>query len=481
LATHSVCRLVYVVAAYLASAPAFATDFHAQFANTAAVYLLRDRTGQSYALELPGPNDTTLARHYVTAREFTNLAALGLTIAYLPEHPDATLGPCTSAPFPRDFDIAFVDGVVFGNVAKCDPNGRPVSATRQNVDFVLFTSGYKAQAAHTVVMPWFKNALHGHGIYFGDTSAFPCANGQDARYDTRIEAWSQWAGSGPPRNPHWTSTGPAEAKTCGTSMDDGWTPANGSVAIAYDVHVRATEDQWVRYDVRAWDGRSWREHTSPIVRDMRYANWQGDFDPSANGLFIGSTGPLGASSGAAWVIGVRDLSVSWSSGWANAPRANAVEYYNTARDHYFVTADAHEIADLDAGVHPGWARTGESFTAGTPAVTDAESVCRFYGLPAKGLDSHFYSANVGECNVVATRFADAWLFESSNVFTVDLPDTVDGSCPANTTPVYRLWNGRTDSNHRYVTDLAFRASMIARGYIPEGYGPQAVAMCSPIR
>jgi len=450
-------------------------------AATAPVYLLRDSAGQAYALELPGPRDTTLARHYVTPRELADLTALGVTIAYLPEQSDATSGPCTSAAFPRDFNIAFVDGVVFGNIATCDANGRPGVATRQSVDFVVFTSGYGGQAAHTVVMPWFKNALHGHGIYFGDTRAFACANGQDASFNTRIEAWSQWSGSGPPRNAHWTSTGPLESRTCGVSMSDGWKPSTSEVTVAYAVHLRATEDQWVRYDVQRWDGASWVQHTPPIARDMRYADWGGEFDASANGLLVGSTGPLGESSGAPWIIGVRDLAITWSAGWQGAPTARAVEFYDGARDHYFMTADAREIADLDHAIHPGWVRTGESFVVGTPAVRDAEDVCRFYGVPAKGLDSHFYSANAGECEAVTRRFADAWSLEATNVFTVDLPDILNGSCPSNTRPVYRLWNARSDSNHRYTIDAAVAAAMVARGYVREGYGTQGVAMCTPLR
>ena len=38
----------------------------------------------------------------------------------------------------------------------------------------------------------------------------------------------------------------------------------------------------------------------------------------------------------------------------------AVEYVNAARQHYFTTALANEIAALDAGVFAGWTRTGES-------------------------------------------------------------------------------------------------------------------------
>ncbi len=46
-------------------------------------------------------------------------------------------------------------------------------------------------------------------------------------------------------------------------------------------------------------------------------------------------------------------------------------------------------------------------------------------------------------------------------------------------PVYRLWNRRADSNHRYTASLAIRNEMAARGYVAEGYGPAAVAMCTP--
>jgi hypothetical protein len=44
--------------------------------------------------------------------------------------------------------------------------------------------------------------------------------------------------------------------------------------------------------------------------------------------------------------------------------------------------------------------------------------------------------------------------------------------------VYRLWNGRSDSNHRYTTDPLTRVTMIARGYVAEGYGLYGVAFCA---
>ena len=53
-----------------------------------------------------------------------------------------------------------------------------------------------------------------------------------------------------------------------------------------------------------------------------------------------------------------------------------------------------------------------------------------------------------------------------------------GACPAGTTPVYRVWNNRADSNHRYLTSRDLRDQMVYRGYIAEGYGPDAVIMCA---
>ena len=54
-------------------------------------------------------------------------------------------------------------------------------------------------------------------------------------------------------------------------------------------------------------------------------------------------------------------------------------------------------------------------------------------------------------------------------------------CPQQTRPVYRLYNNGLggEPNHRYTTSTAIRAAMLARGYLAEGYGPDAVAMCAP--
>jgi hypothetical protein len=71
------------------------------------------------------------------------------------------------------------------------------------------------------------------------------------------------------------------------------------------------------------------------------------------------------------------------------------------------------------------------------------------------------------------------MLEDDEAFAIWQPLTEMGFCPTNTLPVYRLWNGRTDSNHRYTIDPAVRQDMIAKGWLPEGYGPDGVVMCSP--
>ncbi|HTL77559.1 MAG TPA: hypothetical protein VL654_14685 [Casimicrobiaceae bacterium] len=179
------------------------------------------------------------------------------------------------------------------------------------------------------------------------------------------------------------------------------------------------------------------------------------------------------------------LLVVWlvACGGARAATLEAIEYYNAALDHYFVTSFANEIAKLDAGNFVGWQRTGQHFTVFDPAtpIAGASPVCRFYGLPSAGLDSHFYSASPAECADVLQRFAGAWMEETDNAFGIYLPDMLTGECPQGSVPVYRAWNGRADSNHRFTTDPATLQAMVAKGYIAEGYGPASmpVAMCSP--
>jgi hypothetical protein len=154
-----------------------------------------------------------------------------------------------------------------------------------------------------------------------------------------------------------------------------------------------------------------------------------------------------------------------------------VEYYNRSLDHFFMTADPIEINLLDIGELRGWERTGVRFLAYTSPRPGTNPVCRFYQSPPLP-DTHFYSADPAECARVIRDFPD-WTFESSAVFYIALPNTFTGACPAGTRPIWRFFHSRV-TNHRYTPEVTIRDELRADpGWIAEGYGPDAVIMCSP--
>jgi hypothetical protein len=175
-----------------------------------------------------------------------------------------------------------------------------------------------------------------------------------------------------------------------------------------------------------------------------------------------------------------------------------IEYYNASMDHYFMSASQPDLDALDSGRIPGWARTGQRFHAwitrdvasstGLVIPPNLLDVCRIYIPPADG-DSHFYSASASECAAAQTQHPE-FVPETTSAFLATLPDPQTGACPPGQTAVYRLWNGRSDSNHRFTTSIDVRNQMIANGspilgatrpitlhYISEGYGPNGVAYC----
>jgi hypothetical protein len=171
-----------------------------------------------------------------------------------------------------------------------------------------------------------------------------------------------------------------------------------------------------------------------------------------------------------------DLAGTGTLGGTSAT-ASVVEYYNAALDHYFMTASPAEMAVLDSGQIAGWSRTGYSFPTWLAPHAGASPVCRYYIPPALG-NSHFYSVLPSECNAIPQQYP-AFELEGLDVMYMTIPDAATGACPTGTIGVYRLWNARNDTNHRYTVDPLLRAAMIARGYVPEGYGPLGVGMCAP--
>jgi Repeat of unknown function (DUF5648) len=193
------------------------------------------------------------------------------------------------------------------------------------------------------------------------------------------------------------------------------------------------------------------------------------------------TGQYGAADG--WQSGARNLgttAASYKNGLICAantlptPVATTlvIEFYNSNLRHYFRTSSLTEAAAIDAGqAGLGWARTTDNFRAyvagsGGPGY----DVCRFYTF---GANSHFYTANAQECNLLKAP-GTGWVFEG-NSFNIEV--TFGSSCPAGRVPVYRAYNNRggqlQDANHRFTTHQTAINDLVLNGWTYEG-----IAFCA---
>jgi Zn-dependent metalloprotease len=184
------------------------------------------------------------------------------------------------------------------------------------------------------------------------------------------------------------------------------------------------------------------------------------------------TGTLTIASGA----GNKTVALAGTATGAQVVVSPVIEFYNQSLDHYFITWVPDEIAKLDAGTTiKGWARTGRSFNTYRTATAGTSPVCRFYIPPNLG-DSHFFGRGTAECNETGAK-NPTFVLEDPAFMQMFLP--ASGTCPAGTVQVYRVFSARKDANHRYMTDKALRAQMVAKGWVAEGDGPDLVAMCAP--
>jgi hypothetical protein len=187
--------------------------------------------------------------------------------------------------------------------------------------------------------------------------------------------------------------------------------------------------------------------------------------PLTTGAIVEVSGWLQADG----VIEAQEIETRSSVGALAGQGSDAVEFFNARLGHFFVTAFPPEIANLDAGAFGGeWKRTGQSFKVGN--ATGA--VCRFYGAPPKGPDSHFFTADPAECANVMQQY-QAWTFEA-HAFSI--APAVNGACPAGLIAVHRFYNNPTtggEMNHRYTVTQAAFDDTVARGWMHEG-----VVMCA---
>lgn len=144
-----------------------------------------------------------------------------------------------------------------------------------------------------------------------------------------------------------------------------------------------------------------------------------------------------------------------------------VEYFHTGIGHYFMTADADEIAGLDGGAYGGvFERTGAIFYARDGPVNHYADVCRFFTVSYAPLGSHFYTADADEC--AGVKLNPNWQYEKV-AFYIRVP--VAGACQPGQTPIYRMFNnGMTGApNHRFTTSLdVYNDFVNNRGWAGEG-------------
>ncbi len=144
---------------------------------------------------------------------------------------------------------------------------------------------------------------------------------------------------------------------------------------------------------------------------------------------------------------------------------DVVEFHNASLDHYFITAFPEEAAALDAGMPPGWKRTGYTFKGWQAGSGPGNDACRFFGTPGRGPNSHFYTISFTECELVKAN--PDWTSEGLAFRAVE---PLASGCDASYTFVTRLYNNGMggQANHRYLIDNAEIDRTVAKGWIVEG-------------
>ncbi len=230
----------------------------------------------------------------------------------------------------------------------------------------------------------------------------------------------------------------------------------------------------------------------PVKRDWMYlGTFAGLFTSIDGGLTWGTSndGPAAASIlSQSWlnndtlVLSTYGRGVFQATIDTSAKKVTVYELYNAKINHYFRTTSLPEAVYLDS--LPGgarWVRTNDDFVAWAPNQDDgsAQPVCRFYGSPTLGPNSHFYL--VGRQNCIdfekqeskIPAGAQRWNLESTE-FSVNTP-TAAGCPAAAPVPVYRVYNNgfaRGDSHHRYTIQPSEVARLVTAGWSSEG-----VVMC----
>jgi hypothetical protein len=156
-----------------------------------------------------------------------------------------------------------------------------------------------------------------------------------------------------------------------------------------------------------------------------------------------------------------------------------VEFHNDASDDYFLTSKPAEIVMLDEGtVVPGWHRTGFVFKTWQAPTARGDTfdsprglpVCRFYGAPGVGFNTHLFVLDATQCRRL--RSNPLWLYEG-RAFEVAPP--IQGACANDLMSVVRLYRlVAGQPRYRYVTSRSEASRLVGDGWTDEG-----PAFCTP--
>jgi YVTN family beta-propeller protein len=156
----------------------------------------------------------------------------------------------------------------------------------------------------------------------------------------------------------------------------------------------------------------------------------------------------------------------------------ATDYHHAGFDHYFHTANGDEANVLNDGAFgEDWKQTQQYWRVWKTAGVGRVPVCRFFSTTFGVKSSHFYTPYDTEC--AALKAGNALSYEEIAYY-VALPDA-SGKCSPAFRELYRLYNnGMGDApNHAYTPSRAVRDALAAKGWIPEGIGPDNVFACTP--
>jgi serine protease len=174
-------------------------------------------------------------------------------------------------------------------------------------------------------------------------------------------------------------------------------------------------------------------------------------------------------------VGILDLELMIQGALVLKNYAVVRDFYHPELQHYFRSGNWDEVSIVLAGTYGEWDEFDDMFLAWRDnKVIGTHPVCRFYGTPGIGPNSHFYTVDNNECEFIKQN-DPGWTYEGVAFYAKKAYST--GGCPRATSPVYRYYNQKAhlnDSNHRYTTHLDDRASMEAKGWVMEG-----TAMCVP--